>query len=149
MQRRKDQQLQDGADHKKTYRSAENFRNKEKPRASAMRPFTETVFKVAVDSSDIFAVKQRHKDKSNGKITHYKAQHHLKIGIAFGSHHAGHRDERDARNGGPNHGEGYQTPMVVSFTGKKSGIVAPSRRKPAYAHEHKKIGGYGYDYDYR
>ena len=48
---------------------------------------------IAVDGDEVALVEHRHQHEGYAEIAHDEAQHHLKVGISLGGHHARNRDE--------------------------------------------------------
>ena len=129
-ERAEDQQLQHGADHEKPHGGAEDLRYEEYPCSAAVAPVAEPLPEVAVDRYQPETVEKGHEHNCYHHITHYEAQHHLEVGVAFGGDHAGYGDERDARYGGADHGKGHHRPGGAAVAGEESVVVAAAGGEP-------------------
>ena len=129
---REDQQLHHGADDIDPQRGPQHLGDEEEPRPGAVRGDAETVVEVLVERNHPQPVEGGYQHESHDELPHREAPDHLHVGERIDGHGARNRDERHARHGGSDHGEGRHVPRRAAVSGEKPGIVGTAARNPRH-----------------
>ena len=79
-----------------------------------IRPKAQPPVEYAVDGGEVQPIVNRQQQESHEEIADDESQAGLQIGHVHLQHHARHRDERDARNGGSNHAKSHHIPRRLT-----------------------------------
>ena len=139
-ERAENQQLQGQADEEEPHRGPEHLRDEEEPGAGPVGPEPETLLQVLVDGYDIQPEIQRREDEGDDQVTQEKPDTHLQVAESAGPYHAGHRNERDPRHAGTDHGKGDYAPVRPAPSGEEGTLAAAPAGSPGYQEHGRKIG---------
>ena len=140
-----DQQLHHGADHIDAKGRPQHLRDEEKPRPGTVRPHAEAVVEVFVERHHLQAVERGNQHESDDQLSDREARDHLHVGKAVYGDRAGNGDERHARHGGADHGEGGHVPRRAAVAGEKPGVVGAAAGDPCYGEEDGYVAQNGSD----
>ena len=133
--------LQDEHHEVQPCRRPDNLRQQEERRARLIAPPPDACVQIGVDGGQPQLVVKRQQDVRNEDVADEEAQHRLHIGHIDAPHHAGHGDERHARQRRADHADGDDVPRRLPFAQEERLVAIAAPRDPRDTQQDREVDG--------